>query len=345
MKQVFVTKKFRAETLELIAEVNRIAEEYETYGLKLTLRQIHYRLVSGDYPYENTAASYNRLGSILNDARLAGLVDWAAMEDRTRELGENSHWNSPADMVNAAYASYKRDKWADQEYRVEVWVEKQALESIAEKVALTLDVPYFACRGYPSASSLYEAGHRMRRYYRLGQEPVIIHLGDHDPSGIDMTRDLYERVKMFSGDRPLQVVRAALNMPQIEALNPPPNFAKETDSRHGAYAAKYGTDSWELDAVEPLALMALICSQIRRFRDDDRWEALRRQEATERAELKALEDNWEDIAARLYREELVEVPEELEDLEAEFAPGEDAEDIEAGVRTFDPDDDEDRYGE
>lgn len=86
----------------------------------------------------------------------------------------------------------------------------------------------------------------------------VFYLGDHDPSGIDMTRDVADRLRLFSDFTPIEVERLALNMDQIDELNPPENPAKMTDSRAKDYVEKFGQSSWELDAVKPDALATLV---------------------------------------------------------------------------------------
>jgi hypothetical protein len=84
------------------------------------------------------------------------------------------------------------DTRRNQEYYIEVWIEKDALLGILETICKKLDVPYFSCRGYVSQSSMWEAAQRFRENDREG---ILLHLGDHDPSGIDMSRDIQERLK------------------------------------------------------------------------------------------------------------------------------------------------------
>src|SRR5215468_10616384 len=100
MRQAFVHKEFRQASLDIIAKANAILEEYESQSLILTLRQLYYQFVArGLLP--NKQSEYKRLGDIITDARLAGLIDWAMMEDRTRYLREPSTWDSPANIVDA----------------------------------------------------------------------------------------------------------------------------------------------------------------------------------------------------------------------------------------------------
>ena len=245
--------------------------DYQGQGFSLTLRQLYYQFVSRAL-IENTERSYKNLGNVISDGRLAGLIDWSAIEDRTRNLQERSHWDSPASIVAACVSSYYEDHWANQEHRIEVWVEKEALSGIADAACRPLDVPYFCCKGYTSQSEMYVAAKRIAGYADEGKEVVIIHLGDHDPSGIDMSRDVVDRLDLLSGQTPIDFTRIALNINQVEKYSPPPNPAKVTDPRAKSYVKKFGYESWELDALEPKVLMTLIQKKILSYRDDDKWD-------------------------------------------------------------------------
>lgn len=294
MKEKFKEFRFSDEKLALINKANSIITELTRQGYMLTLRQLYYQLVARDI-IANKQTEYKRLGDILNDARLGGLTDWSAIEDRTRNLESVSHWETPADIINACAASYRIDKWANQPNYVEVWVEKDALVGVLEKACRALDVPWFSCRGYTSQSELYNAGKRLARKQRNGQRPIIIHLGDHDPSGIDMTRDIEDRVSMLGRTR-IEVRRIALNMDQIEQYNPPPNPAKTTDCRYAKYAEEHGDESWELDALNPSVIDALITKEVEELRDDDLWDEARWTEDRQLEQLRAMRDNWEKVA-------------------------------------------------
>ncbi len=273
MREAFIDKKFKQASLVIIAQANQIIEEYAAQGYILTLRQLYYQFVARDL-IANTMQSYKRLGSIINDGRMAGYIDWESIEDRTRNLVTNAHWDSPRDGIEALRNQYRIDMWANQPKRVEVWIEKEALVGIIDGVCRELDVDYFACRGYVSQSEQWRAGHRARRRFnREEQETIILHFGDHDPSGIDMTRDNNDRLGIFAGYRGAPTVeRIALNMDQVEEYNPPPNYAKVTDSRYESYAAEYGNESWELDALEPQVIDTLIRDNVAKHRDDDLWD-------------------------------------------------------------------------
>lgn len=295
----YVEKKFARSSMELIEVANTIVREYQADGYTLTLRQLYYQFVSRDI-IPNSQQSYKRLGSIINDARLAGLVDWEAIEDRTRNLRKNSHWDNPAGVVKSAADSYGIDLWDGQDHRVEVWVEKDALIGILERVCDEIDMPYFSCRGYTSQSELWGAAQRHRAYQKKGQRPVVLHLGDHDPSGIDMSRDIEDRLHLF-GARTI-VRRIALTMDQVDQYTPPPNPAKQTDARFAAYAELHGDESWELDALEPKVLDALIREQTAEFLDQEMWDERHDQQEKERETLRAAAERWDDVVEFLGQE-------------------------------------------
>jgi hypothetical protein len=250
--------------LGLIEKVNEIIDDYSEQGYSLTLRQVYYQLVSRAI-IENSERSYKNIGELINKGRITGLIDWNAIEDRTRNLRRLSQWDSPRAIIETAARSYHINYWKDQPCYVEVWVEKDALIGIVEQASERLDVPCFSCRGYTSQSEMWTAAMRFKGKERNGKDCYIIHLGDHDPSGIDMTRDIEDRLEFFGAS--VSVKRIALNLDQIKKFNPPPNPAKITDSRAESYIKKFGKTSWELDALEPGEIDRLITKTIEKYMD------------------------------------------------------------------------------
>lgn len=287
---------FRGKSLELIELVNKVINEYKAQGYELTLRQAYYQLVARGY-IPNNERSYKNIGNLINDGRLAGLIDWYAITDRTRNLRSNSHWNTPADVIASAKYSYLLNKWEGQPNYVEVWVEKDALVDIVGQACYPLDTPFFSCRGYTSQSEMWSAAQRFIRQNRNRDNCYIIHLGDHDPSGIDMTRDIQERLEIFGAD--VYVKRVALTMEQIGTYNPPPNPAKVTDSRCSKYMEEFGDESWELDALEPSVITNLIKEQVTMYRDDEIYQAVCDREEAEKEELQMLVDSYDEAVAYL----------------------------------------------
>lgn len=286
---------FKQSSLDLIKLVNEVINEYSAQGYELTLRQAYYQLVARGY-IPNNERSYKNIGSLINDGRLAGLIDWNAITDRTRNLRGNSHWDTPVDVIYSAKYSYLLNKWKDQPNYVEVWVEKDALVDVVGQACKPLDVPYFSCRGYTSQSEMWSAAQRFIRQ-KNRENRIIIHLGDHDPSGIDMTRDIQERLDLFGAD--VEVKRVALTMSQIQTYNPPPNPAKITDSRCSKYIDQYGDESWELDALEPKVITDLIKEQVTMYRDDDLYRKVCEREKSEKEELQLVCDYYDETISYL----------------------------------------------
>ena len=306
---------FRAATLRLIEQARAICVSYAQQGYSLTLRQLYYQLVARAV-IPNKQTEYKRLGGIVDDARYAGLIDWNHVVDRTRTLRELPHWgdgpeedpgNNAKSFVEAVMPQYRISKWDTQPLRMEVWIEKDALIDVISRPANGLDIPYFACRGYNSTSNAWRAAQRIEGYYDQGAERVVIlHLGDHDPEGIDMSRDIETRFRTFLvGDgysqgyedaTEFEVRRIALNMDQVRRYNPPPNPAKESSSRFDGYVRRFGlTTSWELDALDPPTIDALIRSEVEAERDEALWQIAVVNENRGKKQLKAAADRWTEV--------------------------------------------------
>lgn len=297
MKETFVQKTFKNDALVLINTINNILRDYEAQGYDLSLRQLYYQLVSRNI-VENTERSYKNVGVLVSDARLAGLIDWDMIKDRGRVMAKNPHWDDPEDFVESVANQYRFDLWRDQTNYVEVMVEKQALEGVLLPVCRELDVPFTANKGYTSSSAAYEASRRFINKWNEGRELHVIYLGDHDPSGIDMTRDVLDRLDLFvktstgredeigpNEEEAVTVHRIALNMDQVRVLRPPENPAKLTDSRADGYIRRFGRSSWELDAIEPRALATLVRNAITGLLDMKKFNASLKQMKDDRAKL------------------------------------------------------------
>ncbi len=283
MREAFIKKTFTDKSLTKIKLINAILDEYRADGYVLTLRQLYYQMVARGH-IENTLQSYKRTVNLVGEARMAGLVDWAMITDRNRETVTPPHWDSPAEIVEAAARAFAIDKWASQPNYVEVMVEKDALAGVLAPVCRALDVRFTANKGYNSLSNMYEAGRRIADYLEDGKDVFVMYLGDHDPSGIDMTRDVRDRLSLFA-ELDIAVKRLALNYDQVETLHPPENPAKESDSRYRAYLLQFGESSWELDAIEPRMLAQIVTQAVEDLRDPDLWEQAVAHEQAMRTEL------------------------------------------------------------
>lgn len=286
----------------LVHKANEVIAEYDEAGYTLTLRQLYYQFVARGI-VENTERSYKNLVSMMTKARLSGLVSWTAIEDRNR--GHHQFWfdENEINPIRQLPNFIRFDQWARQDYYVEVWVEKEALGNVIAKACKPWLVPYMSCKGYLSASEAWRAGERFRKKLLEGKQCVLIHLGDHDPSGIDMTRDNKERMDLFTGlPDYVDVRRIALNMDQVRKYSPPPNPAKETDTRSPKYTRRYGNKSWELDALEPRVMEQLISDEIEQFINFDEWDDVIEKEEEKKTLLRKVYQRWEKILPILNEE-------------------------------------------
>ena len=251
-------------------------------GYYLTVRQVYYQLVSRDI-IPNSLGSYQLTSRVLKDARMSGLVDWNTIEDRVRQTIMPNEFEDISEFIEAAINSYRLPRWKDQDHYIEVVVEKEALAGILSSLTRRYHVLLLPNKGYSSASAIHEAAQRITHHTKNGKQCHILYLGDHDPSGIDMVRDISKRLAEFRCT--VSVEKIALTMNQIERYNPPPNPAKKSDPRSKKYMTKYGNHSWELDALKPEVLNSLVESHIKRYLDEDKYNTIIAQERREKLRL------------------------------------------------------------
>jgi hypothetical protein len=340
----YEAKSFTSAARQVAQAAEAICQDYARQGYRLTLRQLYYRFIATDaFPEnrrwsldggkwrkdadgtKNAEPNYKWLGEIVSDARYDGLIDWSHIEDRTRSAeGGDYGWDSPAQAIQGRADSYNITHWDGQDYYVEVWVEKEALADVIGRPASALDVVSMACKGYLSSSAAHDSALRIRNEEAKGRRAVVLYLGDHDPSGVDMSRDIEDRLRTFRCDA--EVRRIALNMDQVEAFDPPPSPAKPGDSRTAEYVERFGTeDCWELDALEPQQLEALITDEIESMLDRGLYDARIGQEERERRELTALADNWTQVRGYLIDQGLLDEP-DGDGPDGDYEPGEDEDD-------------------
>jgi hypothetical protein len=290
MKRAYVSKDFKPETLEVINRANTILTQYQEQGYVMTLRQLYYQFVSRNW-LVNTERSYKRLASIVSDGRLAGLLDWDGIEDRGRVVQMPPEWSSLASLVNAAMRGFRLPRWEGQENYVELWVEKQALAGVLEPLAEEFHVALMVNKGYSSQSAMHDSAARFRQH-QSEKECFLLYLGDHDPSGEDMVRDIRDRLSTFRAK--VCVEKLALTMEQVEEYDPPPNPAKMSDSRAANYVDQHGDSSWEVDALPPNVLGEIIRGRLEELIDQDLVDAIIEKENTDKEWLRNVVEQREE---------------------------------------------------
>ncbi len=282
--------KMNLPKLELI---NGILDNYRAQGLRLTLRQLYYQMVARDH-IPNNMAEYKKIINLCTKGRMGGLIDWDSIEDRLRRPRLPYSADDPQDALEDIASQYRLNRQKGQDWNVEVWLEKEALSAIVGKVTSKYHVNLMVNRGYSSCTAMRDAHQRFERH----ENNIILYMGDHDPSGLDMIRDCDDRVSEFNdmhSGYDLRVRHIALTMDQIEAFNPPPNFVKATDSRAGGYNDSFGEDCWEIDAIEPQDLTDTVENHIKDWIDLDKYDAVVDEEKEDKANLRMIAENYTDV--------------------------------------------------
>jgi hypothetical protein len=260
----------------LLVAVQDILARY--HGTAVTVRQLYYRLVA-ERVIPNTQKSYKNLGAALTVWRRSREISLDAFEDRTRRMNRlDDGWrNDNPELWTEAWfkeavkqaRSYHLARWYQQDYRVVVAVEKQALEGPFTEVCTELAVDLAVCRGYPSLSFLNEVADALGGDdpQRDGRQNVLLYFGDFDPSGLNIP-EVVERDLLSFFRSEVEVHRMALTRPQIDERNLPPAPVKLTDSRAAGFVSEHGEEVYELDAIEPLELQELIRASVDEYFDD-----------------------------------------------------------------------------
>jgi hypothetical protein len=258
---------------QTVAAVNAVIEQY---SMSLTLRQIYYRLVAGGL-IPNRRTAYNGLSAQLVTAREKGDVDETQIVDRSRSINDDS-FDSPEAFLEAceytARSRFMKRFWGSQGKYVEIWVEKDALSQVLSGAIQDFNTVVCPSRGYSSFSYIKEAANRFDRNTADLDEAqvVILHFTDHDPSGIDMSRDLQARFSSYSSVD-VKVKRIALTSEQVEQFDLLPNPTKISDSRSPAYEVRFGSECWELDAIPPDELVRIVQEAVEAEKTDpDAWD-------------------------------------------------------------------------
>lgn len=294
MKEQFRHEKISASKGAYIDTINSILEEYASAGYRLTLRQLYYQLVARDH-IPNLVREYSKLSRVLVDARMNGLTDWDYIEDRIRQPYIPFWTRGIKEAVQTIIDAYRLDRQEGQDEHIEVWTEKDAVSNILKRVTTRYHVQLMVNRGYSSCSAMKDAFDRMKwRWIDKDQPTVILYVGDHDPSGLDMVRDIKDRLHEF-GLSDFKVEHVALTMDQIEQFSPPPNPAKITDPRSGWYISEHGDESWELDALRPEDLERIVKEAVEAHVDEMAFYKVIDRENEDKLKLEEFIEGIEDV--------------------------------------------------
>lgn len=278
MKDIYTKKWITDNAIEIVSRYEK--------GI-LTLRGLHYQLVA--IGMTNTLRHYKRVVDAMIDARWQSLVDFDAFSDHDRSmLGETKYQLTDLDnsiakakeQIQAWMKFYSKNRWENQPYYQEIFIEKKALQGVFQSVCYKNNVALGACKGYPSLTFLNDTTDRFLEAEQNGKTPIILYFGDYDPSGEDIPRAIQENIQRL-GCGSVELKRIALMEHQVIEWKLPPAPAKDTDSRTANWT---GLGQVELDAVKPEKLQKLCQDAIDEIFDYDLYNQLDKLAETERKE-------------------------------------------------------------
>lgn len=266
----------------IIQNAIEICDRYDNGDL--TIRGLHYQLVG--IGMTNSDRHYKRVVGAMKQARWDGDIQFEQFSDNDRAMiGETKAEETTKDekvdtakwAIDYYMKTYKKNRWENQDYYPEVFIEKKALQNVFQKPCDRLNVALGACKGYPSLTFLNEAAERFKTAEANGQIPIILYFGDYDPSGEDIPRSIEENISRLGVD--VEVRRFALMEEQVVSWGLPPAPTKQGDSRSANWT---GLGQVELDAVKPEKLRVMCREAIESIFDEDLHDELIETEAEER---------------------------------------------------------------
>ena len=310
--------KFRRKNRLLVRDAVRILQEEQP----VTLRQLYYRLISTG-SLKNSVSEYRRLGQVMTRLREAGDIPYDWIVDHTRATIKPSSWSGLSDFGDAARDAYRKDLWASLPAHVEVFVEKDAVAGTIQPITSQFDVALRVCRGYSSVSF---AGEIATLYHRIQKPIYAYYLGDFDPWGFDLERDLREKLKRYSGvplicdsdhldedddddvmgEDIARLLRKKVaevgsgivwtrlaviedDFDEFDLIRLP---VKQSDKRAKAFVKRHGESCAEVDAIPPTELRRRVEDAINSHIDQERWSKLK---AIEAVEQQTLNDAFEGL--------------------------------------------------
>ena len=283
-------RKGRGKSNNSLALINAsiiILETIQPCSVRAVCYQLFMRKLIPDMSKNSTGA----VGKQLVYARENGLIPWAWIVDETREAETIASWDSPESIIRVAVRNYRKDYWAMQPSRIEVWAEKGTIRGTVAPILRKYGVTFRVMHGYGSATSLKSIADETAS----SDKPMtIFYIGDHDPSGRHMSEiDLPERLARYGGQA--TIVRLALDDRDIQADSELPWFPaadKTADSRHDWFIDRFGQRCWEVDALSPPVLRDRLDEAIGEMLDIDAWNHAVRIEQAEIDSMQSILGNW-----------------------------------------------------
>ncbi len=271
---------------DILGKMIQIIDDYEKHGYSITVRQLYYQLVSRKI-ISNEISSYQKTSKLLTIGRMKGLIDWDMIVDRVRVPIMPGQFYSMSMFIDGIKSVYRKYRWDERPHYLEVMVEKETLAGMLGPITREYHVMLLVNKGYSSASVMHGVAERMEKQAENDKQCYILYMVDHNPGGMDMVRDIRDRLAGFGCES--EAERIALTSAQIKQYRPPPNPAKRSDPRSRKYAREYGNKSWELDALDPEVLADVLESHILEYPNVSLYNGILAEECRERKAPERLE--------------------------------------------------------
>src|SRR5262245_14097578 len=270
-------------SLELIEYMHEAAEAAQP----ITGRGIAYKLFAAGLIPSMATPEVRRVYRLLKEARERGMIPWEWIVDETRSLEQRPSWEDPDAFIRTVRRAYRRDYWAQQPHRVQVWSEKGTVRGVLAPVLNEYGVGFQVVHGFSSATVAYNTAQD-----KDGRLLFLLYVGDYDPSGMYMSeRDLPERIAKYGGAH-VRLIRIALLREFLADLPSFPASDKSEDTRHPWFVENYGDECVELDAMDPGDLRDIVEGAIQGAIEPTAWERCVKLEEAETESMRTVLDAW-----------------------------------------------------
>ena len=271
---MILNKGFRSKSLPLALAAYCVIEERRP----VTVRGGMYGVVSAGFLPDTGPKSYCRAQRVIAALRLKGVIDWSWVVDNVRARIKDSSWSGLVHFAESVKRAYRRNYWADLPDFPLVICEKDAIAGTIAPVTRQYDVPLYPLRGFTSLTFAHEIAEDMRRM----RKPVFVYyVGDFDPSGMDIERNVRESLERVSGCR-ITWKRLGVLAEHFKQYHLIPLTPKKKDSRFQRFIAEHGTKCAEIDALPAPELRQMVQDAIESHIPQDQWKRLQHIEQQER---------------------------------------------------------------
>jgi hypothetical protein len=271
----------------MLGQVKCILDEYAAH-LPLTCRQIYYRMI-GEFGHAKGKQFERSLYDLLVNARRAREIPFEHIRDDGIMNCGGSWYDDAAGVwrtVDGTLGAFERNKQEGQPQRLEVWCEAAGMVPQLRRITHPYSIPVYSSGGFNSLTAIRQI---VDDCVALGEDTVLLHLGDYDPSGVSIFERVRDDVTAFLEEdgtgETFDAERVALTKDQIDEHGLPMDPITTRDSRSMTWINQGRTDKCELEALAPNVVADLLQEAIESHLDDEAFEEIKHQEERDRTGL------------------------------------------------------------